>query len=200
MLKGFFFHAHSSKVHGRIRNLQCIWRALIHSRTSTQISRFSSIYVNPKAWIKSLYNLNHQSIQTRYKLHLTAGEWNESYKRSEASKQHWKDPFVSLRHFNWLWTNYVILSQVAAADGLVQWPVSIRGQGGLLLGMDAPLLGSLPAWVPSCLLLPLLGRTGLTRLWGFKLGSNMLLDRGAPRLIEARGKHTHTRNVVTTNI
>lgn len=35
--------------------------------------------------------------------------------------------------------------QVAAADGFLQWPVSVRCQGGLLLGLDAPFLGSLPA-------------------------------------------------------
>lgn len=42
-------------------------------------------------------------------------------------------------------TNDVALLQVATADGRFQRAVSLRGQGGLLLGMDAPLLGSLPA-------------------------------------------------------
>lgn len=85
------------------------------------------------------------------------------------SKPHWKDPYLALRHFNWLWTNYIILSQVAEADGLIRWPVSIWSQGGLLLGMDTPLLGSLPAWVPPCLLL-LLGANRANKFAGFQAG------------------------------
>lgn len=41
-----------------------------------------------------------------------------------------------------------LVLQVAAADGVVQRAVPLRRQGGLLLGMDAAILGSLPAWVP----------------------------------------------------
>lgn len=113
-------------------------------------------------------------LQTRKnfpKKHLTAGELNKSCKWFEACP--WtaskKDPCFSLRHFNWLWTNYVIPSQVATADGLIQRPVSIWSQGGLLLGMDATLLGSLPAWVSPCLLL-LLGINRVNKVARFQAG------------------------------
>lgn len=45
----------------------------------------------------------------------------------------------------WLRANYVILSQVASTDGIIKRPLPVRRQGGLLLGMDTSLLGSLPA-------------------------------------------------------
>lgn len=57
-------------------------------------------------------------------------------------------------------TDYVIHWQVASTDGVIQRAVSVRGQGGLLLGVDAPFLGSLPPWVPSCLPLSLLRLLG----------------------------------------
>lgn len=111
------------------------------------------------------------------------------------SKQHWKDPCFSLRRFNWLWTNYVIPSQVATADGLVQWPVSIRGQGGLLLGMDTPFLGSLPAWVPSCLLL-LLGANRANKVARFQAGVKDAIRHrrccNTSTVTRGSGTHTHT--------
>jgi len=109
---------------------------------------------------------------------LNAGKWHKSQRSFGAPVQtpNYKDPCFLSRHLNWQRTNYVIHSQVASTDGFIQWPVSLRGQGGLLLGMDASLLGSLPAWVPPCLLLLPVGQMGLTRLWGFKLGSKTLLN------------------------
>ena len=115
-------------------------------------------------------------------------------------KQHRKDPCFSLRHFNCLWTNYVIPSQVATADGLVQWPVSIRGQGGLLLGMDTSFLGSLPAWVPSCLLL-LLGANRANKVARFQAGVKDAIRhrRCCNTTTVTRGSGTHTHmQVVTT--
>ena len=164
----------------------------IYTDESFQIYSSKPRGMNQKA-IQSVLSVNSD---TRYKVHLTAGEWNESRKRSEASKQHWKDPFVSLRRFNWLWTNYVILSQVAAADGLVQWPVSIRGQGGLLLGMDAPLLGSLPAWVPSCLLL-LLGANRANKVARFQAGVKHAIRQWSAA-VRRLGTHTHTHTHTRT--
>lgn len=119
------------------------------------------------------------------------------------SKQHSKDPCFSLRHFNWLWTNYIIPSQVATADGLVQWSVSIWGQGGLLLGMDTSLLGSLPAWVPPCLLL-LLGANRANKVARFQAGDRDAIRQrrhcNASTVTRGLGKHTNMHILTTVQL
>ena len=121
----------------------------------------------------------------------------------ESFKPLWKDPCFSSTHFNWPWTNYVVPSQVATADGLIQRAVSIRGQGGLLLGMDPPLLGSLPAWVP-----PRLpggggggGANGANKVARFQAGVADTIRQTGCCNAKGSGKQTHTHthmHVVTT--
>ena len=47
--------------------------------------------------------------------------------------------------FNWS----LFVWQVAQANSVIHWPVSLRWKNRLLLGLGPPVLGTVPAWVPA---------------------------------------------------
>lgn len=101
---------------------------------------------------------------------------------------------------SWLWTNYTSSTQVAETDGFLHWPVSIWGQSGLLLGVDASFLGSLPAWVPSCLLLLLLpGANGANKVARFEAGVRDAIRQWRQCNNATRGMDTHIHSQTHTH-